>query len=154
MHPKKKKKFPDSPFFGLQNTITKIKKKRGPSTFEVRAPYQSIAVAAVLVLVLLLDLPFYLLIDKPLNQTGCVPLSYEIGQLLSIWTSVITNVIPASIMIVFTALTTSRLIKRRMNLNKNHFKKEKRYFKVLLWLNIYLIICYLPYSILRSYNES
>ena len=140
------------PWINSLSSIDRYLAVRFPCKLKWRtlAKYQAIAVVAIFVSLLLLDLPFYFYVDIPLNQTGCTTIDYEIGKLLSIWFTVITIVIPVTIMIIFTALTTRRLIKRKMYFNKKDFTKEKRYFKILLWLNIYLIICYFPYPIIAA----
>ena len=115
--------------------------------WRTQAKCQAIAVITVFALLLLLNLPFYFYVDKPLNQTGCA-VDKENGIFISSWNMLITMVLPVTTMIIFTCLTTRRLIKRKMHFNKKDFTMEKRYFKVLLWLNIYLIICYLPYTVL------
>ena len=117
--------------------------------WRTQAKCQAIAVIAVFVLLLLLDLPFFFYVEKPLNQTGCV-VDQENGMFIGAWNILITIVIPVTTMIIFTYLTTRRLIKRKRHFNKRDFTMEKRYFKVLLWLNIYLIICYLPFSIIAA----
>ena len=114
------------PWINSLSSIDRYLAVRFPCKLKWRtlAKYQAIAVVAIFVSLLLLDLPFYFYVDIPLNQTGCTTIDYEIGKLLSIWFTVITIVIPVTIMIIFTALTTRRLIKRKMNFNKKDFTKD------------------------------
>lgn len=116
--------------------------------------YQSGAVFIIFVVLMLVDIPFFLSYDvyEHGNETFCGynPSSISIGFYMDLLNSFISTFVPFVLMILSTFIIGHHLIKHKTKLirNKNNFTKELQFVKVMCAIDIFYLICTLPFCIL------
>lgn len=118
--------------------------------------YQLLAIILVTISISLVYIPFYIYHDiDTVNGTGCVPTSFLIEFYLDLLDTVVSTVIPFTIMIVSTCLISYQLVtqKAKLQQNKKKFEKEMQLIKTLCIMDIYFLICNLPYCVLTVVDD-
>ena len=121
-----------------------------PQKFKFRNQFkcQALAVLILLTTLILIDLPFYFYVGKPINQTVCSPINYEAGIVLDILYVLLTILIPVTISLVTTYLTSKHLIEHKRRLYIVNFRREKQFFFILLGINTLFIMSQTPFIVL------
>ena len=80
---------------------------------------------------------------------GCVATNYKIQLYLDVLNLLLALLIPFSIMTISTYLIWYELSKKRTNLqeNRKRFEKDLQLLKTLCFMDVYFLLCNLPYCI-------
>ena len=116
-----------------------------------KTKYQLLAVSLVFFIFCFTSLP-YALFETSSNQTVCTLTERSIGFYLSLQSLILSNFIPIFLMLLSTGLVIHYLIDQKKKLSlpsdQKKYKREKEFLKNVLVMDIWFIICYLPYSLL------
>ena len=115
--------------------------------------FQAFAMLIVLIVLMVVNIPtiLYFKIIKVSNGTGCFTSPSSEALYINIALSTIWVVIPFILMILSTSLIAYQLLvamKRTLRKDKKQFKKTVKFVKLVLVLDLYFLICYLPSTIL------
>ena len=150
--------FQASPWIIALSSVDRYLSIKYPKSLNFRNQfkYQLLAIIIILIGILLIDIPFYIYHDVLSNETGCVPTEYKIEFYLDVLDALISTIIPFIIMILSTILTSCLIVSQKAKLQKDNskkFQKEMQLIKVLLAMDIYFLICNLPYCILTIVDD-
>ncbi len=93
----------------------------------------------------------YILYETPSNQTVCTSTDRAFGFFMSLQNLVFADLIPFGLMLFSTSLNIQYLMKNNFT-SKNVGKKysrEKGFLKSVLSMDVWLFMCYTPYSLLN-----
>ena len=124
--------------------------------FRNKFNFQLIIIACLLLCSSLTSIPFYYFhnVFSVNNVTQCgYTLNLWSGMIIDISLLVISLFIPISMSITFSCLTAYQLIHKRKKLNVKNFKKEKRLLKVLISMDLFYLICNMPWCVYTILKE-
>jgi hypothetical protein len=118
--------------------------------------YQVLALFIIFLIILLINIPVYLNVDKTDNGTYCDFPDKQIGFYFFFFNLIISCVIPFSLMIVSTFLLLHFFITQKIRLaqNRRNYKREKDFIKSVLILDLWFLICYSPFCIMSFLANS
>ena len=123
--------------------------------FRNKFAFQSTSILIIFVAIILIDIPIFIYHDVSLNETRCVPTTFNIQFYLDILINLVSTIIPFCIMISTTLLTACNLKKQKSKLKCHSSKlgKELQLIKVLLAMDFYFLICNFPCNILTIVDD-
>ena len=125
-----------------------------PSSLQFRNDfkYQLLAITIVFSVITLINTPFYIFSILDENQTFCKMASdFQVEFSMDLFNAFQATFIPFLLMILITVLTARELFISRKKFNKQKFRNEIKFIKVLLAMNFFFLVTNLPYSILNVY---
>ena len=124
-------------------------------SFRNKFIFQILAIAIIFILILIINVPFYVLNNVVLNETGCTLTTTNAKLYLDIFDTLITTVIPTFIMIFSTILTGYLIInqKAKVKISAINLEKEMQLLKVLLAMDLLFLICNLPVYLVLVVND-
>ena len=133
-----------------------------PYRFKIRNKlrFQVSIVSVVFIGLISVDLPyaFYNKINTSNNISLCSydDESVKIGFYLDILNGLTTLVVPFIVMVISTILITHQLIKLKKGLDKNRkeFDREMKFAKVALSMDLWFVLCTLPYFLLTIISDA
>ena len=123
--------------------------------FRDKLGFQLFIIFIILIAILSIDTPFLIYHDIVSNETGCAPTTYQVQFYLDILNGSIGTIIPFCVMISTTLLTAYLIInqKAKLNIHSSKLQKEMQLIKILLAMDLYFLICNLPFCILTIVDD-
>ena len=126
---------------------------RFPTRYKYRNEmrYQAIVLFVIFCLLVLFDIPYYLYynIYEFGNQTYCGTVDVNIGFYIDLLNFMISTILPFFLMALCTSLIANHIIKQKAKLQRNRkkFKKELQFIKVMFYMDLFFLVCNLPFCI-------
>jgi hypothetical protein len=116
--------------------------------FRKEFKYQALAILIILFSITLINIPFlyfFKTIKNNSNETSCQFENFTILFYIDLSDALISTIIPFLLMILFNLLTFKALLKsKKIAQGRKKFDKESRFFKVILFMNIFFLACNFP----------
>ena len=119
------------------------------SRYRKKFKYQLLAILFIVVFISIANVPLILNYGVDAVE-GCMIINAELLIYLDIWNGLLSIIIPFIIMCFSAFFIWLELLKKREKLreeNKKNYETQVKFFKILCIMDIYLLVCYLPYSI-------
>ena len=142
------------PWINVVNSLDRLMSVKFPNKylFRNKLKYQLLAIAAILIASILVNIPSFLHYETS-NVSVCGIADDFIGIQIFSANLIISNIAPLLIMILTSSLTTYYLIKEKKKIrqesNRKSFIRELKFFKCVVSVDLWFFICYLPWSILN-----
>ena len=146
-----------TPWFILLSSFDRFLSIKYPLTYQYRKnlKYQIFAIFIITVVMILLNIPEFIFFDVTKDENNVTSCGYSDENALAcdIYYELFSLFVPFGLMIIITSLIGYILIKNKTSLqtNETKYKKNKHLIKVLIVLDLYFLICNLPYGIFTIY---
>ena len=135
---------------GVAIAIDRLVNVKYPKKFLYRKKwsFQLTIFSIMMLLLMLIYLPFtfYNKIESQSNSSFCGVDDASTGFGLHISDFFVSTLIPFLIMLFSNCFIGYNLIRRKIKLNKKKLKRELKFFRVIISMDIYFLVCYFPWS--------
>ena len=115
--------------------------------FRKKFKYQLLIILIAFISITLINIPYYYfvtIVNINTNVTACQLKDITILGYVDLSDALNATIIPFFMMVLFNSLTFKELLRRKKTSQKKKFDKEYRFFKVLLFMNLFFLSCNLP----------
>ena len=144
-----------SPWLLVLSTLERYLSVKFQNRFKFRNEfkYQLLIMIIIFLMTVILDFPVFYYYSLHHNSTYC-HVDYSIGIYIDVFNSLVAAIIPFFVMILLNGLIVHLLITQKQKLHRKEFKKEIQYFKTMLAVSSYFLLCNLPFCILIVINDA
>ena len=146
------------PWVNVLNSVDRFLTLKYSTKFKItqKLKYQVLALFTIFLIILLLNIPIYLNVNKTNNDTICDFFDKQTGFYFYLFNLIISCIIPFTLMIFSTCLVLNYFIRQKVKLKQNikNYKREKDFIKSVLTLDLWFLICYSPFCIMSFLNYS
>jgi hypothetical protein len=116
--------------------------------FRKEFKYQALAIIIILFSITFINIPFFYFfktIKNNSNETSCHFENFTTLFYIDLSDALISTIIPFLLMSLFNLLTFKALLKsKKLSQSRKKFDKESRFFKIILFMNIFFLTCNFP----------
>ena len=115
--------------------------------FRKKFKYQALVILIVFISITLINIPYYYfikIININTNLTSCQFEDLNTLFFIDLLGFLSGTIIPFFMMVLFNSMTFKELLKSKKTIQRKKFDKEYRFFKILIFMNLFFLICYLP----------